>query len=58
MGEEFPEGVSIGWIIYNQAYRTAVNGNALNTGVKHYFADKDLNGNGKGMWFYSEVGKK
>ncbi len=35
-----------------------MNGNALNTGVKHYFADKDLNGNGKGMWFYSEVGKK
>lgn len=35
MGDEFLEGVSIGWIIYNQAYRTAVNGKALNTGVKH-----------------------
>ena len=58
MGEEFPEGVSIGWIIYNQAYRTAVNGNALNTGVKHYFADKDLNGNGKGNVVLFRSGEK
>lgn len=58
MGEEFPEGVSIGWIIYNQAYRTAVNGDALNTGVKHYFANKDLNGNGKGNVVLFRSGEK
>lgn len=45
MGEEFPEGTSIGWVIYNNGYESCVNGSGgINTQKKHFYSDKVLNG--------------
>lgn len=43
IGEEFPEGTSIGWVIYNNGYESCVNGSGgINTQKKHFYSDKVL----------------
>lgn len=50
MGEEFPAGTSIGWVIYNQSYAAASNNTPgpLNAGASHFFAAGALNDNKTG----------
>lgn len=49
MGDEFPAGVSIGWVLYNQSYQPCLSGNgSINAKAKHFFADQKLNPKGKG----------
>lgn len=50
MGDEFPAGVSIGWVIYNKAYDPCIAENGgINTKKDHFYSDKVLNRkNGKG----------
>lgn len=60
MGEEFPENTSIGWVIYNQSYKSCVDGSrGIDTGMDHFYSDKVLNTrNGRGHVALFRSGEK
>lgn len=59
MGDEFPVGTSIGWVIYNESYVPGINGTGgVNAQKEHFFSDENLNKNGKGHVVLFRSGEK